>query len=79
MVFGELIFPLMEDMGAFISSALEVFTTTFQKYSMKNGVEIAKMKKQIEDVVDNSEKENSRVIGFTIPSASEEEEEEEEY
>ena len=76
MVFGELVFPLMEDVGAFVSSALEVFTTAFQKHSMKNGLEIAKMKKQIEDVVGNGEKENTHVIGFTVPSTPEEEEEE---
>lgn len=67
-VFGQLLFPLMDEVGAFVQAGLEVFTTSFQKLSMKNGVKIAKMKKEIEDIVGPTANDETRVIGFTIPS-----------
>ena len=75
-VFGQLLFPLMDEVGAFVQAGLEVFTTSFQKLSMKNGVEIAKMKKEIEDIVGPDGNEDTRVIGFSIPSEECYEEEE---
>ena len=78
-VFGQLLFPLMDEVGAFVQAGLEVFTTSFQKLSMKNGVEIAKMKKEIEDIVGPAADGETRVIGFTMPSEEECCEEEENY
>lgn len=81
MVFGELIFPLLGDVGNFIQSGLEVFTTFFQRLAMRNGVEIAKMKKEIETIVGkDTDSIGTRVMGFTAgePNFIEEEEQEEE-
>lgn len=77
MVFGELIFPLLTDVGNFIQSGLEVFTTIFQRLAMKNGVEIAKMKKEIETIIGKSPS-NSRTIGFTAEEVNYLDDEEEE-
>ena len=77
MIFAEVIFPILEDFAALVSSFLEVFTTSFQTRSMKNGKEIAKTKKEIEDMVHCEEEENTHVIGFTMPSNADDEEEEE--
>lgn len=43
---------------------------------MKNGKEIAKIKKEIEDMI-HCEEENTHVIGFTMPSNANDDEEEE--
>ena len=77
MIFAEVIFPILEDFAALVSSFLEVFTTSFQTKSMKNGKEIAKMKKEIEDTM-HCEEENTHVIGFAMSSSADDDEEEEE-
>lgn len=78
MVFGELIFPLLSDIGNFLQGGLEVFTTSFQRMAMKNGVEIAKMKKEIETLMDkDTDSISTRVVGFSIDEDDAEEEEEE--
>ncbi len=76
MIFAEVIFPILEDIGAFISSFLEVFTTKFQIGSMENAKKIAKAKKEIENM-HNEEEVNTRIVGFSIPSTEEQYEEEE--
>lgn len=75
-VFGGILFPIFEDIAQLISSGLEVFTTTFQKTSMARGLEIAKLKKEIENTMGDGKEEHTNIIGFAMPSSDDDAEEE---
>jgi hypothetical protein len=68
----EIIIPILQQLESVIVTALEIINGYSTLNVSKHNVEIAKLRKEMEDV---SEPISTNVIGFELPNVEEEEEE----